>query len=203
MVTVKYIGHSSFYLKGEEFSVVLDPFSSIGYEMPNISADFCVSSHGHFDHNNFYSVNSKREITDSYGAFRAVKTFHDECGGAKRGDNNVFVFTLDGITFCHMGDIGQPLDEKIVKEIGKVDVLFLPVGGTYTIDAKEAFKYAKAINPKIVVPMHFKTANSNIDVAGPQEFLDLVEDFESVGDTFTLKEVASIEKFITVLMNID
>lgn len=169
---IKYLGHSCFFIKGEDKSVVVDPFDGIGYPLERVKSDYCLLSHGHFDHCFSDGVDADKVITDGRDGFLAIDTYHDSSLGRLRGKNVAFKFSVDGVTFCHLGDIGEYYSESLVEEIGKVDVLFIPVGGTYTIDAKEAVKYAQAIRAKVTVPMHYKTPRSNIDVASVDEFVD-------------------------------
>lgn len=176
MAEIKYFGHSCFYVKGEEFSVITDPFSGIGYDMPKVSADYCTVSHGHFDHAAIDRVKA-RVIKGNNPAcngkdlpFAAIKTYHDRQKGTLRGENYVFKFCLDGITFCHLGDLGEAFGDETVKKIGKADVLFIPVGGKYTIDGEEAEKFARAIGPYIIIPMHYKTPRSEIDISAADDF---------------------------------
>ena len=103
---------------------------------------------------------------------RGINSFHDEVKGAKRGRNNIYIFTLDGITFCHLGDLGHILDEETAEQIGKIDILFIPVGGTYTLDASDAWEVIKIINPKIVIPMHYKIEGLSLPIAPVDEFLE-------------------------------
>ncbi|MBR1867526.1 MAG: MBL fold metallo-hydrolase [Clostridia bacterium] len=172
---IEYLGHSSFFIAGEEYSVVTDPFSGIGYSVRRVKADYCLISHEHFDHNYRQGVDADRILTKSEGRFKAVECFHDDAGGKKRGVNRMFFFTLDGVSFCHMGDIGEKPNAEIVEKIGSVDVLFIPIGGRYTINAIEAKEYIDAIKPKIAIPMHYKTPLSNIDISGIEGFYKLFD----------------------------
>ena len=164
---IKYLGHSSFLIIGKDKSVVTDPFGDIGYEMERVSADFCTVSHDHFDHNAVGAVNARKIITSSTDGFLAVETYHDPFLGAKRGKNLAFKFSVDGIVLCHMGDVG--------------DVLFIPVGGNYTINYSEALRYVAGIKPKIVIPMHYKTDKCRIDIEGVEPFAKRIAGVERTG----------------------
>lgn len=181
---IEYFGHSCFKITDGTRSVVFDPFADIGYDLPKIKADFCVCSHKHYDHFATQAVDCKAVITEQnvakYPFLKAIDSFHDECKGAKRGKNTIFIFTADdGLTFCHMGDIGEPFADFAKKRSITTDILAIPVGGNYTIDSGEAVKYYKAIKPELVIPMHYKTARSNIDIAGKKNFLNKFT-FESI-----------------------
>lgn len=168
---IEYLGHSSFFLQGFTKSVVTDPFNGIGFDMKRVTCDYCTVSHNHFDHNFTAGVNAKKIITASEDGFLAIDSYHDPRLGALRGANRIFVFEIDGIKFCHMGDIGEYFTDRLVEEIGETDVLFIPVGGNYTIGGAEAAKYAQAIKAKITVPMHYRTKSSEIDISDAGDFL--------------------------------
>lgn len=167
---ITYLGHSCFFIEGEK-SVVTDPFSGIGYPLRRVKCDYVLSSHDHFDHNATCSVdygasvvNGEAEKSAEAISLSVIPSYHDEVLGKKRGMNYIYKFVLDGVTFTHLGDLGEDFNESIVQKIGKTDVLFVPVGGTYTVDGKTAARYVRAINPKIAVPMHYKTPRSTIDI---------------------------------------
>ena len=170
---IEYLGHSAFLFKGEDFSVVTDPFSGIGYDVKRVKCDYALSSHAHFDHNYFDGVDADRNVTETECGFTAIPCWHDEVKGGKRGCNNAFYFELDGLKVLHLGDIGQPYSE--VADLFKldVDVLLVPVGGNYTIDADEAVRYANGIGARLSVAMHYKTKSSKIDIDAPDRFMSL------------------------------
>lgn len=177
-MTIEYFGHSCFKICDDERSIVFDPFGDIGYELPWLVADYCVCSHEHYDHYAFGRVAGATLVTGKNAAefpfFKAIATSHDECGGRKRGENTVFVYrSSDGTTFCHMGDAGERITDELAARIGKIDVLAIPVGGNYTIDAEEAFRYVEKLKPETVIPMHYKTRRSNVDIDGKERFLAL------------------------------
>ena len=179
---LRYLGHSCFLLTAENGTrIVTDPYSGIGYDMPRVAADYIVCTHGHYDHAYTDGVSCPQPPVVRAGEYdlggvraRGFDSFHDEVRGAKRGKNVVFVFEADGVRVCHMGDIGQPCTEEFAQRLGSIDVLLLPVGGTYTVDAAGAMEYVKAIAPKIAVPMHY-AAGGTIDIAPPGAFLALAE----------------------------
>ncbi|HEC89782.1 MAG TPA: Zn-dependent hydrolase, partial [Thermoplasmatales archaeon] len=154
MLRIRWHGHACFEIT-DEVTIVTDPHDgkSIGIHPPTVQGDIILVSHDHFDHNSVKTVEKEKSIvitdikphTISGVKIRGVEAFHDEAKGSKRGTINIYVFTVDDITFCHLGDLGHVLDEETVKKIGEVDILFIPVGGTYTIDAKEAWDVVKLI----------------------------------------------------------
>lgn len=176
---IKYLGHSCFLFKDEKFSLVTDPFGDIGYEQEKIEADYCLCSHFHFDHYATDFVKVKDIITSEnftdYNRISRIGSFHDDCGGKKRGENSIFKFSCGGFIICHMGDIGEAQNFSLCEKIGKVNILLLPVGGKYTINAKEAFDYVIALKPEIVIPMHYRTKRGFDDIADKSQFLSFFD----------------------------
>ena len=177
-----YFGHSCFALENAKgVKIVTDPYGEIGYRMPRVRADAVTVSHAHYDHNHVSAVEGAalfdRAGNYSLGGidFYAVPSFHDNVRGAKRGANLVFVYDIDGICVCHMGDIGMKAETFPFDSLKKVDVLLIPVGGTYTVDAEEAAEYVRRISPSIVIPMHYKTRDLNIAIEGAERFLDALD----------------------------
>ncbi len=177
---IKYLGHASFCLSANGLSVITDPYQGVGYEMPkNLRADIVTISHAHFDHNYLTGVTANTVYTDlgvhQYDDIKieGIASYHDERKGALRGNNCIYKIEMGGLTLCHMGDIGEEVSSELIDKIGKVDVLFIPVGGTYTVDAVGAMKYVEAIQPKTVIPMHYKPMDGSLDIAGIQSFLEL------------------------------
>lgn len=172
MVEVVALGHSSFKFIGKEISVICDPFhdDSVGMKFPRVEADVVTISHEHLDHNNREGVRGEFICFDSPGEYEikgaeivGISSFHDENKGADRGSNTIFVYEIDDIKLCHLGDLGHELSSEQIEKIDGIDILFVPVGGKVTIDAKKAAKVIAAINPKIVVPIHFKNSKMDID----------------------------------------
>jgi len=165
-----YIGHSCFHIKGKKTSIIIDPYNPemVGYKMPKQNVRILLNSHSHEDHsfnsqvNHEYLINSagEYEIDDVY--ITGIQTFHDDKEGKDRGGNTIYSIDIEGINIVHLGDLGHQLDEKAVSKLGVVDVLIIPVGGHFTIDSFEASKIISTLEPKIVIPMHFKTDDSKI-----------------------------------------
>ncbi|MBL4935581.1 MBL fold metallo-hydrolase [Clostridium sp. YIM B02515] len=164
---IKWFGHSCFMITSENGTkILMDPYkNTLGYKLPEeITADIVATSHDHSDHNYIQAVKSGFVHINETGSFseygieiKGVETFHDKVSGAKKGKNTIYNFKIDGINVCHSGDLGHTLNSKLVKEIGNVDILLLPVGGGYTIDAFEAVNVMKQLNPTVVIPMHYRT----------------------------------------------
>ena len=186
---ITWLGHSSFKLEESTgTTVVTDPYHPyVGYEMPEVTADIVTVSHGHKDHNHLEAVKGNPEVLNHAGAYDisgvhilARRTYHDSKNGAARGENLVFKFRMDGVDICHMGDIGEECNAMLVESLAPVNVLMIPVGGTYTIDAEQAKEFVDRIMPDVVIPMHYKTRDCAFDIARLNEFLDLFDDEDVV-----------------------
>lgn len=180
---IKWNGHASFTITASDGTVlVTDPYDPSGYggvlkyDQVRDRADGALVSHNHADHNYVKGLSGSPKIIKGDGQVREIKikgisTHHDESGGSQRGNNVVFSFAVDGIKICFMGDIGHQLSQKHIEAIGPIDLLLLPVGGTYTVDADGAASVAKALGPRLIIPMHFKTTKCNLPIAGVDGFL--------------------------------
>lgn len=178
---IKYLAHASFLITSESnLKVITDPYTPGGalkYNPIVESADVVTISHSHGDHNNPKAVKGSPVILKEAGVktimgvdFRAIPVFHDDAEGSKRGGVLIFCFQIDGLSLCHVGDLGHSLNSRQVAEISTVDILFIPVGGYYTIDANEASGIVKALNPKLVCPMHYKTPKTSYPIEGVERF---------------------------------
>lgn len=179
-MVITWYGQSCFRLEGKDVNLLIDPFSKdIGLKPPRLNASIFVVSHEHYDHNNTKEVPPKAFVVKGPGEYEksgvhvlGIKSFHDNVQGNQRGLNTIYVIRMEDIKLCHLGDLGQyELSDEQIEAIGDVDILFVPVGGIYTIDGFQAAKVVKEIEPKIIVPMHYKVPGLNIDLEGPQKFL--------------------------------
>ena len=179
---IKWYGHSCFLLSTDGGTRVLtDPCApETGYRLADIEADVVTCSHGHYDHNYVAAVRGAPQVVDTAGghvlgagggSITGVPTWHDGDGGAKRGANLVFILEVDGLRVVHLGDLGHVPDAAQAAAIGRPDVLFLPVGGTYTIDAAGAAQTAALLRPRRIVPMHYRTERLTFPLDGPEPFL--------------------------------
>lgn len=180
-LSIRWMGHACFLIEtGDGKRIITDPFDeSVGYPVPAVEADVVTSSHSHFDHGNVGVVKGNPTILKGPGyhliggiSILGVKTYHDEERGAKRGENTVFVIRTDGLSICHLGDLGSIPSEDALDEIGQVDILMVPVGGTYTLDARGANTIVDLIKPKVVIPMHYKTPVINFPISDLTPFLE-------------------------------
>lgn len=194
---IKYLGHASFRIRGKNAKVVIDPFDPgmVGLKFPAVDADVVLISHNHDDHNNAGAVSGNPVVFKGPGEYevKGVKiygypSFHDKDAGAKRGKNTMYLLTVDGIHILHVGDLGEKLSDAMIDELDVVDILMVPTGGTFTVDAKEALEVVRQIEPKIVIPMHYRVDG----MAPSMQVLAPLADFVSVIG----KTVESIPKLV-------
>ena len=182
-MTIKYLGHACFLLTDASgLRVVVDPYESggfggaIGYGAITDAADIVVVTHEHADHNYVRGVPGDPEVCrESCVArgveFRAIPVAHDEEQGRRRGAVNAFAFELDGIRICHVGDLGVLLSPDQVAQAGPLDLLLIPVGGTFTLDADQAWAVVQQLAPRIIIPMHYRTTKVSLPLAPLERFL--------------------------------
>jgi len=176
---ITWYGHSCFKINTKDVTIVTDPFDKkIGIKPYFGAADIVTVSHDHYDHNNIESLKGGPFVVKNPGEYEVknifitgFSTFHDKKQGSERGLNTVYTIDAEDIRLCHLGDLGEKLSDKIIEHLGQVDILMIPVGGIYTIDAKEADELIDRIEPAIVLPMHYKTPSLNIKLDGLDKFL--------------------------------
>ncbi|MDR0855602.1 MAG: MBL fold metallo-hydrolase [Christensenellaceae bacterium] len=199
---IEYLGHSSFKLtESTGRSVVTDPFSGDkqGYDFPKTVSDTVTISHNHFDHNRSDCVKGVKTVITKPGEYDldgitafGFLTYHDNHKGERiRERNVVYKFRIDGINICHLGDIGERIGSQVAELIGNVNILMIPVGGTFTLDAERAKEYVDRIMPDIVIPMHYyddENIGNASDLAEVQDFTELFdEDFVEYSDDSKVK----------------
>lgn len=196
---INYLAHAAFLLTSSKgTSILTDPYEvndTIKYHPITAMPDIITISHNHPDHSHLAPEHSKLEVFSQPGSyqykdisFAGIGAFHDTEGGKIRGKIVIFVFHIDGITICHLGDLGHTLNQEQLAALGSIDVLLLPVGGVYTIDAKAATLLKESIKPKICIPMHYKTSKVVFDLAPVTEF---------IGEKENVKKFSSSEVEIT------
>ena len=180
---IKWLSGACFVITSEAgLRIITDPYCT-GYNLKygkiNESAEIVTVSHEHGDHNNVAAVGGNPEVVRGIGKFKVkdiqfkgVHSFHDEVRGSRRGDNTMLRFEVDGISICHLGDLGHRLSDKQVFELGRVDILLIPTGGYYTMSVKVATEVCNQLKPKVIIPMHFKTDGWDVPVAAVDEFLE-------------------------------
>ena len=183
---LKYMGHSQFLLEDRYGTRILtDPYDgAVGYPMADVRADVVTVSHSHGDHSFVSKVTGQPVVIDREGTaspapdvtVRAVSCWHDPCRGQKRGPNLMMNICLDGIRVLHLGDLGHIPTPEMVSQAGPCDILLVPVGGFFTVDAEQAKKICALFSPGIVIPMHFRTGfNASWPIADEKPFMDLMD----------------------------
>jgi L-ascorbate metabolism protein UlaG (beta-lactamase superfamily) len=173
---IHWLGHASFLIECNGRKIITDPFDEkIGYPVYSEAVDIATVSHDHWDHNSVENLKGSPIIIRETGEFKihdikisGFKSYHDKNRGKDRGLNNIYKFDLEQITVLHMGDLGHVPDPELNLLWGKIDILMIPVGGVYTINADEAYQTVQLINPQITIPMHFNTPELSFNL-GPVE----------------------------------
>jgi len=192
---IRYLGHASFELVlSDGRKIVFDPYESGAYDgalaYSPITGEFDVAvvSHDHADHRDRTVVSRSRNVVEGEGSYdfdgvkvKSITTYHDDSKGAERGKNLVSIVEADGLKVAHLGDLGHMLADREAGELKGVDIILIPVGGYFTIDAKTAKQVVDALQPKMVIPMHFKTPKVNFPIAGVEDFTALFTDVERTG----------------------
>lgn len=204
-----YLGHSSFLLEYDDKTKILtDPFDeTVGYDVYDGTCDIVTISHHHFDHDCINFIKGDFKVIDEPGDYnikgfkiKGLPSFHDKAQGQKRGNNTIFIIEKEGYRICHMGDLGHTIDSNMAEEIGKIDVLLIPIGGNYTICGKEACEIAKLINSTYVIPMHYKTTHTNLKISGTEEFITCMKNGERLhSNTFEPEKSETIKNKVIIL----
>lgn len=178
---IYWYGQSFFKIKGKFAVLCIDPFDPqfTGLKLPkDLSCDVALSTHDHKDHNNTAVLQNNPIIISGPGEYEVkgvsvagIQTFHDNKLGEERGKNTVYHINMDGLNIVHLGDLGHKLEEGKIQEIGATDILLVPVGGVYTINAKEAAEIVSDIEPKIIIPMHYSIPDLKFPLAELSAFL--------------------------------
>jgi L-ascorbate metabolism protein UlaG (beta-lactamase superfamily) len=177
---ITWLGHSCFLIRGKEKTIITDPcHPDLGYRLGEPEADIVTLSHFHPGHNYIEGVANNPKQIKSPGEYEiggifitGIPTFHDDKKGELRGRNTIYVIEMDGITLCHLGDLGHPLGPQLVEEIGDIDILFLPAGEVSTIPIDTAVEIVRQLEPPIVIPMHYKTEAFTGNLSLVDKFLD-------------------------------
>lgn len=222
-ITIRWFGHSFFLVESSIGTrIVFDPHAIEDYGKVSLKADLVLVSHFHNDHTQIGVIENKAKAKILGGLqvmgkktdwnlidekfqdvhIKTVGTYHDTIGGMDRGLNGVFIVEVDGLRIVHLGDLGHILDEKQVKQIGKVDILMIPVGGVYTINGAEAKKVVEQLKPRLfILPMHYGTKAFE-DVLPPDEFMEDQKNVRKLpGNKLEVETDAKPDKPTVILMN--
>jgi len=180
---ISWLGHSCFKLQDkigpEGITLVTDPFGKeVGLKEPKADADIVTISHDHADHNNIGAIRGKPFVIREAGEYDikgvsviGIDSYHDEKKGAERGKNIIYWIEMDDVSIVHLGDLGYAPEAKELEKIPNCDILLIPVGGKATIGAEKAVEIINQIEPRIVIPMHYKTPGLKYDFDGPEKFI--------------------------------
>jgi L-ascorbate metabolism protein UlaG (beta-lactamase superfamily) len=174
------LGHSCFRLKGKETVIITDPYHpDLGYSLGRHTAQIVSISHNHPGHSYAQGISQPHKLITGPGEYEiadvlitGIASYHDNQQGRERGKNNIYLLEIDGLRVCHLGDLGHLLTGDQRAEIGNVEVLLVPVGGVSTIDAAAALETAKLLNPKVIIPMHYKTEVLPMQLEEVEAFLN-------------------------------
>ncbi len=181
-MTITWLGQSCFKIQDKEVTLISDPYEAeVGFKLPRLSADIVTTSHDHYDHNNVSAVSGTTGapfVISGPGEYEVkgifvhgISSWHDKSEGKEKGSNTIYRIEVEGISIVHLGDLGHTLNEEIVGKLEGVDILLIPVGGKWTIGAHEAVEVISALEPRIVIPMHYKIPGLKVDVETVDKFL--------------------------------
>ncbi|MCX7795252.1 MAG: MBL fold metallo-hydrolase [bacterium] len=210
-VEITYFGHSTFLIKSSSVSIITDPFNpAVGFPMPDVTADIVTASHTHGDHNNISMVKGNpiiiRDNAEAKGIkFVAISSFHDNKSGTLRGNNIIFKWTLNDVSFAHFGDYGEDeLTQEQYEKLKGTDIVFIPAGGFYTIDAEKALSIIQKINPKIAIIMHYRIDPYGLKVlASLDDIKKIIPGLEKMSKTMKISKSTLPTKTKIVYMSIE
>jgi len=191
---ITWVGHSCFLVEGKEGRVLTDPYDKkVPYRPPDFDVDVVLISHEHSDHNAVERVKGTPTVLRGVGeraacgmTFWGIASFHDEAEGRKRGMNTIFTFEMEGVRLVHLGDLGQPLTAEQSTALHEMDIVFVPVGGFFTIGAEEAATLVESLpKARVVIPMHFKTDRlpAVFPIASVDKFAKRMENVRRIGSS--------------------
>jgi L-ascorbate metabolism protein UlaG (beta-lactamase superfamily) len=212
-MVIQWYGQSCFRIQSGDLLIAVDPFSKeIGLTPPRFRTDIVLVTHAHYDHDNVEALAGNPFVVAGPGEYemkgvhiQGIPTFHDRSQGKERGTNTVYRLALEGLRLVHLGDFGEGvLRDDTLEEIGDVDIAMVPVGGTYTIGAEDASRVVKQLEPRFVIPMHYRLRNLGIVLAPVDDFLkEMGGSPQHTADRFTVrkKDVGEEEKTETILLS--
>ncbi len=193
---ITYYSQSLFVIEStNSIKIGIDPYNKLfRAKLPDIKVDIGLVTHSHPDHSNVSLFKGNPEVIKTIGTkiikgvnFEGLPSYHDSHRGFIRGKNIIFKFEVDDITFCHLGDLGYIPDDDFLNLLKDVNILFVPIGGTFTIDYKKAYKIIKKINPSIAIPMHYRETTSRIRLLDTLDnFLSMIKNYKLMENTISL-----------------
>ncbi len=183
MMQIFWLGHASLLVESGGKKLISDPFDEkLGYPLWEEEVDVATVSHEHWDHSAVDRLKGSPIKVQAAGEFnvagfkiKGFPTYHDQSEGRERGLNIIFKIEAEGISLLHLGDLGHILSPKQCAALGEIDLLMVPVGGVYTVNAAEAYDVVQAIKPRIVIPMHYNTPHLSFELAPVEEFVGQFE----------------------------
>lgn len=175
---ITWFGQSCFKIQGKEVILVTDPYDAeTGFKLPRMTADILTVSHNHHDHNNTGAIYGHPFLINNPGEYEIKKVFiygvpswHDNREGSQRGPNTIYLFEFEEMKIAHLGDLGSQLTDDQLEKLEGIDILMIPVGGVYTIDAKQAAEVISQVEPRIVIPMHYKIPGLKVNIDNLEKF---------------------------------
>jgi len=214
---ITWHGQSCFKLlvksnNGDKITILIDPFDKeTGLTPPRGNADIILITHNHHDHNNLKTVSGTPFVIEGPGEYdvkgvfiRGVYSYHDNDKGVERGINTIYVIEAEEMKICHLGDLGQKeLADTQLEKIGEIDILMVPVGGTYTIDSSEAVQVINQIEPSIVIPMHYKIPGITIKLDKVDDFLKEIGAQQETTGEINIKKTDLSEEMKVIIMKLE
>jgi len=197
-MNITWLGQACFKIQGKEITLVTDPYEpKIGLKMPRLFADIVTVSHDHHDHAYTKAVSGNPFIITGPGEYEirnvfinGIPSWHDNKEGAERGDNTMYLIEFEGLKIAHLGDLGTTLSDSQLEKLDGIDILMIPIGGIYTIDAKTAARVINQTEPRVVIPMHYKIPGLKIKLNG----LDIFCKEMGIKDKTTLDKLKITKK---------
>jgi len=206
---IKWHGHSCFEISNNEVSILIDPHDgkSIGIKPPTSQANIVLITHNHYDHNASRIVKGEKKVASCMEGVESIDgvevsgyiSYHDEEGGQLRGSNIIYKFTLDGISVCHCGDLGDLPPNEVMESIRGVDIIFVPIGEVMTIPLRKLHSFFDAVEPKIIVPMHYRVGGLTLPLGTLDEFL---KDVPSESVIYVGNEVELVDEELSDFMGV-
>lgn len=202
-IQIQWLGHSCFRVECQGYVIVLDPFSPGSVpgckDIQNVEADQVLCSHEHGDHNYRAGVILREDGPENPFTVTALPWYHDGQQGAQRGPNTIYVLEAQGLRVAHFGDVGCMPSQEVLDQLQNLDAIMLPVGGHFTVGPQEAMDIVKAIQPRVVIPMHYRSDEFGFEVLGTVgAFLDVCGKWVHC-DTDTLEVTPNMSRYTAVL----